>query len=147
MSTNTINGFSEKEVSSLYHFVKLYEDHVLKKCIEKDALIKVPSLTEVKEVCKSFTFKEKTINELKTIDIKSLKNEFYYTHHKSELMGILYHLRNAIAHAKIIKDGINVIISDYNPQKNHDCTAKGIISFESIDKIAKIAKKYNLNKR
>ena len=146
MGIDTINGFDVKEVSSLYHIVKLYEDNALKKCIEKDALIKVPSLADIKDVCKSFTFEERTINELKTIDIKNLNNVLYYTRHKSELMGLLYHLRNAIAHTKIVKDGDKVIILDYSPQNSNDCTAKGIISFEKVDQIAKIAKKLNLNK-
>lgn len=143
--SNTINGFNEKEISSLYHIVKLYEDNGLKKCLEKDALIKVPSLNNIKAVCMTFTYKEKTTNELKPIDIKSLNSEFYYTHYKSELMGFLYHLRNSIAHAKIVKDGNNVIITDYNPKNKTDCTAKGIIGFEIIEKIAKIAEEFNLN--
>ena len=138
----TINGFDEKEISSLYQFLDFYEDNSLKKCNEGDAIKKVPLLTEIKTVMNSFTHDEKSIKELKSIDIESLNNEIYYTEKTSEFMGFLYHLRNSIAHAKIIKEGNNIRITDYyvNKQKQ-ECNAKGVLKYEVIQKIAEILNK------
>lgn len=140
--TIIINGFEEKEISSLYQFLDFYEDNDLKNCNEGDAIKKVPSLTEMKAIMNSFTHDEKSISKLKSINIESLNDELYYTKKTSEFMGFLYHLRNSIAHANILKDGEMVKITDYDIKNtNPQCTAKGKIKYEIIQNMVDIINK------
>ncbi len=138
MDYNKINGFEDEEILSLYRFLKSYENKCLKRSSETDALQKYPSLKKIKDVLNSFKYKEKTKAELESIDINSLDNEFYFTEHISDLMGILYHIRNSIAHANMEKDGKRVIISDYDNKKTKQYTTKGVIDFYYLEKIISI---------
>ena len=134
-----INGFDGPEIIGLYAFLKFYEDNNLKKLKEKDAIDNVPCLNKVKELIKGFSYKTKTKNEINSIDISSLDNEIYFTEHVSDLMGILYHLRNSIAHAKIEKDGETVKITDYDNNKSNPlCTTKGTINFKTLKDIISV---------
>lgn len=136
MAQKMTNGFDVKGIGKLYAFLKFYEDNHLKWKCEKDALNDVHSLNEIKKVTNSFHHKEKNTTQLKAININMLNDEFYYTPKTSEFMGILYHLRNSIAHAKIEKVDDKVIITDYdNSKTNPKCTAKGIIRYEIIQSI------------
>lgn len=137
---NVVNGFTDIELFNIYHIIKAYEDRGIKKMKEGEVLSKYPILKDIKSIIKNITCDEKTKDEIDLIDIQSLDNEFYFTSWNSELLGVLYHLRNAIAHAKMIKVGDNVTIMDYNLEKSPKCTAKGIFKYEYIEEIVNIMK-------
>lgn len=139
--TSTINGFSPKELFSLYTFLNLYEGKKMKYFKEGELLKRYPALEELKTTTSQFTYEESTKEELTSKKMETLNNELYFTHHISKLLGILYHLRNSIAHAKIRKDGNIVTIEDFEPNnKNPHHTAKGKIPYSAVEDIINIVK-------
>ena len=140
-NTVTINGFTPNEICSLYSFLNVYEQKKIKHFKENILLSKYPSLVDVKNIIKAFTAEEKNIDELSLIDSDDLVEEFYYTKYKSKMLSVLYHLRNSIAHAKISKTNDVVSIEDFEANKtNSRHTAKGKVSYASIEKIVNIIK-------
>lgn len=137
-----INGFERHELFVLYIFLNAYENKRLKYLKEGELLLKYPSMKDVHTIISSICTDEKTKAELKQVDINTLNNEFYFTSHCSKMLGVLYHLRNSIAHANIRKVNDDVYIEDFNTSKtNPEHTAKGKLSFKTIEEIVEITKK------
>lgn len=131
-----INGFTGEEIYDLYAFLNVYEQKKIKCLLDGDALAKYPTLSEIKKIISTFQTEEKTKSELKQIAGDSLNNEIYFTAYSSKMLGVLYHLRNSIAHAKISKEGNIVCIEDFDTNKtNPQHTAKGRLSFDILQKI------------
>ena len=145
MEQKNINGFSQKEIYTLYSFLNIYEHERIKYMNQAELFEKYPHISEIIKVMESFRYEEKTKDKLKEIDINSITNEFYFTKHKSKTLGVLYHLRNSIAHAKIRKVKSDVYIEDFDTKiENPEHTAKGKISFKAIEDIQKIIQNNNL---
>lgn len=135
-----INGFTPKEIYALYSFLNVYEQKEIKKHNETDLIKSSQTLEELKNIITSFNADEKNKYELAQIEIKNLNDEFYYTHHKSKILGVLYHLRNSIAHGKICKENDIVRIEDFEPkEENPQHTAKGKILYTTLEKIMRVA--------
>ena len=145
MEQKNINGFSQKEIYTLYSFLNIYEHERIKYMNQTELFEKYPHIFEIIKAMESFRYEEKTKDKLKEIDINSITNEFYFTEHKSKILGVLYHLRNSIAHAKIRKVGSDVYIEDFDIKiESPEHTAKGKISFKAIEDIQKIIQNNNL---
>lgn len=145
MEQKSINGFSQKEIYTLYSFLNFYEHGRIKYMNQTELLDKYPHMSEIAKVMESFRCEEKTQKELQEIDINSITNEFYFTKYKSKTLGVLYHLRNSIAHAKIRKVKSDVYIEDFDTKiKNPEHTAKGKIPFKAIEDIQKIIQNNDL---
>lgn len=136
-----INGFTPEEIYALYSFLNVYEEKEIKKHNETDLTNCSKILEELKSIISSFNADEKNKDELSQIETKSLNDEFYFTRHKSKLLGVLYHLRNSIAHGKIYKEDDIVMIEDFEPKEdNPQHTAKGKLSYKTIEKIILVTK-------
>ena len=128
-----INGFINDEVFILYKFVEIYERLKFGYFkTETEMLERYPQMNNIKDKIKKYKFEEKEIEEIKAINIDSIKNEFYFTRHISLTLGFLYHLRNSICHAKIIKEANYVKLFDYSAGGNPQCNAKGYFKYEII---------------
>lgn len=139
MEQKDINGFSQTEIYTLYSFLNIYEQEKMKLFKQAELFNKYPCMSEVVKVMDGFEYGERKIKEIENIDKSSITNEFYYTRHCSKPLGVLYHLRNSIAHANICKDGDDVCIEDFDSKTdNPSCTAKGKIPFKVIEDIHSI---------
>lgn len=147
MKEEIINGFKPEEIFKLYSFISIYESVGIKSMNETDLINRHPNISTVFEVLDRFKYEEKKKDELAGIDENSLNNEFYFTEHNSLKLGVLYHLRNSIAHAKIFKDCEYVIITDFDNKKDNPAyTAKGRVLFSIIDEMQSKLKEIIENK-
>ena len=130
----SINGFSPQEVFQLYSFVEAYETAGVKSYKTQRSLFKEHRefkylLLVFKNVICHYSKSE----EMKSIDIKSMDEEIQFNkNQKGQLLLLLSHLRNSIAHACAIKNGTKVLITDFKVRCPTDFSARGQISLETI---------------
>lgn len=136
-----INGFDSTEIFLLYAYIDAYECMDLKHITEESLFKQYPHIQKLKNYIKICGCAEKTKEELKRVDIDSLEKGFFYTPRNSLLLGLLYHLRNSISHAKITKKGDVVTIFDYSANESPQCTTKGKMSYQILSQIIEIIKK------
>lgn len=139
----SINGFTPQEVFLLYAFVESYETAGIKSYKTQTSLFKEhPELKELTLVLNKVKCHYSNSEEMKTIDIKTMDNEIYYTEFQiGHLLSLLYHLRNSIAHACAIKHGTKVLITDFKVKRPMDFSARGQISIEIIIEFTSILRK------
>ena len=145
-STNYINGFGAEEIFQLYAFVEAYETIGIKSYKTQTSLIRqYPELSDLLSVLKKVKCHYAKPAEMKTIDFKSLENEIYFTeYHIGRLLSLLYHIRNSVAHAYIIKYGDSALITDHKVQRPVDFSARGKVSLSVINEFTEILKKAKL---
>lgn len=146
MKLKTINGFSPEEIFQLYAFVESYETAGIKNFQTQRALFREhPELTGLIGVIAKVKCHISSSAQMMQIDIKSLKNEIYFTEYQSgNILSLLYHVRNSIAHACAIKEGNSVLITDYKFSQPTEFSARGRIDLEIINEITNILSKIDL---
>lgn len=144
--TNHINGFCAEEIFQLYAFVEGYETIGIKSYQTQTSLIREhPELSDLQSVLKKIKCHYAKPSAMKTIEFKSLKNEIYFTEYQTgHLLSLLYHVRNSMAHACIIKFGDSALITDFKVQRPVDFSARGKISLSIINEFTEIFKKVKL---
>lgn len=142
---NSINGFKCEEIFQLYALVKAYEVAGIKSYQTQTSLFRdhpeakelLNVLSKVKCHC--------TRKDMTSIDFKRLNNEIYFTeYHVSNLLSLLYHLRNSIAHANAVKDENSVLVIDYKVKRPTDFSARGRIEMAIINGFTEVLKKFEL---
>ena len=138
-----INGFNSDEVYQLYAFVKAYDVAGIRSYQTQTRLFKEhPELQDVLLVMKKVKCHYSNSEEMKSYDIKGMDEEIYFTEYQAgQLLSLLYHLRNSIAHACSVKHGTKVLITDYKVSRPVDFSARGRISLETINEFTCILKK------
>ncbi len=147
MFMKRINGFDEKQVFEMYNYLLAYEDcGIIKYKSTKALLLDHPELSELETVTGIIKCRKSNAYEMKGIDFKSLKNEIYFTKKYNNLLSLLNHLRNSIAHCGVVEHNGSVLITDYaNPRfLPVDFTARGCIELNTIKTITMILKKVKL---
>ena len=138
-----INGFNEKEIFQLYEFVNAYEEGGINnyKSIRK-LLDKHTELSELSVILSEVTCHKSNAAEMKILDFKSFHNEIYFTKPKnSNILCLLYHLRNSIAHANAVKNKKDVLITDFEAYGGINFTARGKIELKIINRLTETLKK------
>ena len=143
---NRINGFCAEEIFKLYAFVEAYETIGIKSYQTQSSLFRThPALTDLQLVLKKVKCHYAKPVIMKTIDFKTLENEIYFTEYQiGYLLSLLYHIRNSIAHACIMKFGNAVLITDYKVHCPVDFSARGNISLNIINEFTEILQKVKL---
>ena len=138
-----INGFNSEEVFQLYAFVEAYEAAGIKSYQTQTRLLKEhPELQDVLLVMKRVKCHFSNSEKMKSYDIKGLDEEIYFTEYQTgQLLSLLYHLRNSIAHACAFKHKTKVLITDFKVSRPDDFSARGRISLETINDFTCILKK------
>lgn len=141
-----INGFNPQEVYQLYAFVESYETAGIKSYKTQTSLFNEhPELKDLTLVLKKVKCHYSNSKEMKSIDIKTMNNEIYYTEYQiGHLLSLLYHLRNSIAHACAIKHGTKTLITDFKVKRPTEFSARGRISLDIINEFTHILKKIHL---
>ena len=141
-----INGFNQDAIFKLYAYVKAYEDVGVKSFEkEKDFLFRYPELKGLLNDIKEVNCHWATSEEMKQLNFKQLYNEIYLLKYKkSYLLDLLYHLRNAIAHACSIEHNGAVLITDYKVNKPTEFSARGRIELRIIENFTKTLNKAEL---
>ena len=141
-----INGFNLEDVFQLYAFIEAYEVAGIKSYQTQTRLFKEhPELQDVLLVMKKVKCHYSNSEEMKSYDIKRMEEEIYLTEYQTgQLLSLLYHLRNSIAHACAVKHGTKVLITDYKVSKPVDFSARGRIALETINEFTSILKKIRL---
>lgn len=141
-----INGFNQDAITKLYAFVKAYEDVGVKSFEkEKDFLIRYPELKGLLNDIKEVNCHWATSEKMKQLNLKQFNNEIYLLRYKkSYLLDLLYHLRNAIAHACVIEHNGAVLITDFKVSKPMDFSARGRIELRIIENFTKTLNKAEL---
>lgn len=142
----SINGFTPQEVFLLYAFVESYETAGIKSYKTQTSLFKEhPELKELTLVLNKAKCHYSNSEEMKSIDIKTMNNEIYYTEYQiGHLLSLLYHLRNSIDHACAIKHGTKTLITDFKVKRPTEFSARGRISLDIINEFTHILKKIHL---
>lgn len=145
-STNYINGFCAEEVFQLYAFVDAYETIGIKSYQTQTSLFRThPELTDLLLVLAKVKCHYAKPVDMKTIDFKNLENEIYFTEYQiGYLLSLLYHIRNSIAHACIVKSADAALITDFKVYRPVDFSARGNISLNIINEFTEILKKVKL---
>lgn len=143
---DTINGFRQEDIFQLYAFVKAYEDVGVKSFEkEKDFLSRYPELKGLLKDLKEVNCYWATSEKMKQLDVKQLNNEIHLLKYKkSYLLDLLYHLRNAIAHACVIEHNGAVLVTDFKVSKPTDFSARGRMELRIIEQITKTLNKVEL---
>ena len=138
-----INGFSSEEIFHLYGFVEAYETAGIKSFQTQTRLFKEhPELRELLLVLKKVKCHYSNSEIMKSIDIKKMDEEIYFSEYQvGQLLSLLYHLRNSIAHACAIKNGSRVLITDFKVKRPVDFSARGQISLETIKEFTSVLRK------
>lgn len=138
-----INGFNSEEVFQLYAFVEAYEVAGIKSYQTQTRLFKEhPELQDVLLVMKKVKCHYSNSEEMKSYDIKGMNDEIYFTEYQTgQLLSLLYHLRNSIAHVCAVKHGSKVLITDYRVSRPVDFSARGSLLLETINDFTHILKK------
>lgn len=146
MKLKTINGFSPEEIFQLYAFLESYETAGVKNFQTQRALFREhPELTDLTVVIAKVKCHISSSAQMMQIDIKSLKNEIYFTEYQSgNILSLLYHVRNSIAHACAVKHGDSVLITDYKVSRPIDFSARGRIDLEIINEFTNILNKIGI---
>lgn len=145
-SINYINGFCAEEIFQLYAFVEAYETIGIKSYQTQTSLFRThPELTDLLLVLKKVKCHYAKPVEMNTIDFMNLKNEIYFTEYQiGYLLSLLYHIRNSVAHACIVKYGDTALITDFKVNHPVDFSARGNISLHIINEFTEILKKTKL---
>lgn len=140
MEKKLINGLNEHQVFHLYEYLVAYEESGIQDYKStKELLITYPELSKIKEYNKKVDIKSSKNINLNTIDFRKFSNKIYLTLNKSNLLlSFLSHLRNAIAHGNAVMDDNYILISDRNPRKSIEFTARGRITLDIINEITSI---------
>lgn len=138
-----INGFNPEEIFQLYAFVEAYETAGIKSYATQTRLFKEhPELQELQLVMKKVKCHYSNSKQMKSLDIKAMDEEIYYTEYQiGHLLSLLYHLRNSIAHACAVKHESKVLITDFKVRRPVDFSARGRISLETIIEFTDILRK------
>ena len=144
--TNYINGFCAEEIFRLYAFVEAYETIGIKSYESQKSLLKDhPELKGLLSASIKVKCHYAKLAVMKEIDFKTLENEVYLTEYQTGyLLSLLYHIRNSIAHACIVKYGDAALITDFKVQRPIDFSARGKISLNIINEFTEILKKVKL---
>ena len=145
-TTNDINGFCAEEIFQLYALVEAYETIGIKSYKTQTSLIReYPELSSLLSVLKKIKCHYAKPTVMKTIDFKTLENEIYLTEYQiGYLLSLLYHIRNSLAHACIVKFGDSALITDFKVRRPADFSARGKISLSIINEFTEILNKIKL---
>lgn len=142
---NKVCGFEAPELFRLYAFLDAYEWSDIKELeTEKEWFRVHPELIGLKECMKKIKFHKSNAQEMENLDISMLHNEIHCTQGSSKLISFLRHLRNAIAHAGVVKKEEMVQITTFSRKRPIDFSARGRIELSIIDLFTNELKKVKL---
>lgn len=135
-----IHGFSQNEVTELYRYLCIYECELANIGNQEKLFLKYPKLKQVEENIKGFVCKYCTKESLKTIAITPMENLISMTRcRSSKVLSLLHHLRNSIAHGKIMQEDRYVHLIDYGKENNANVfSARGKIKSSKLFEIVSI---------
>lgn len=141
-----INGFCPDEVFQLYDFLDGYETARVGSFQSQSQLFEDhPEMKDLLMVQDKVKCHEADSAQMKDLDLINMQNEIYFTiYHSGQLLSLLYHLRNSIAHACAIKHGSAVLVTDFKVNRPTDFSARGRIEMETINAFTLILKKIQL---
>lgn len=142
MKQKSINGLNEHQVFQLYDYLVAYEDSGIQNYKSTIKLLSEhPELSKIVEYNKKIDVNISTAVNMNDINLKELNNKVYLSINKGNfLLSLLSHLRNAIAHGNAVMDNNYILVSDRNPRKSIDFTARGRIELSIINEISNILK-------
>lgn len=138
----TINGLNADQVFRLYDYLVIYEESGIQNYKSTQRLLKEhPELSKLTTLSSKIVCKNTKSIDINKIDPNRLNNEIYLTINKGNLLlSFLAHLRNSIAHGNVVAHEDFILVSDRNPSKSIDFTARGRIKFALINEISSILK-------
>lgn len=149
MKQDRINGFDKNQLFQLYAYLVAYEESGIEKYKSTKAVMdEHPELSDIRNAVKLVKCNTVHSCEMRDVDFKALTNEVYLTKNKgNQLLSLLAHLRNSIAHGNAVEYYGRVLITDFENPKYHrpvNFTARGCIEFDTINSITDILKKIDL---
>jgi hypothetical protein len=138
-----INGFNPEEIFQLYAFVEAYETAGIKSYNKQTCLFQEhPELKGLLLVSKNVKCHKSCSEAMKSLDFKAMDEEIYFIKNKqSNLLSLLKHLRNSIAHACAVKHENKVLITDFKVTRPVDFSARGRVSFDIINQFTQVLNK------
>ena len=119
MEEELLNGFSSSDVFRLYKFLCIYESKLVKLKKSESLFAAFPQLEDaMKGFIKRFTYNQVQKDDMQAEELEIPVGVFYCTKSKSQPVGLLYHIRNSIAHGQIERNEQIINLVDYDFDEN-----------------------------